>query len=196
MFYAKNSSKKHLIFETWEHFENGQKWPPSKRYSLSTILTLDQKLKMQKNILKTFLQHIAILLSKKGLQKTPNIGKMRPFWKLPKMANKQRLLQNPHFGSKIKNGKKHAKNVSTTHCSCSMQKTFLIFDPKWGFCKGYSVWLVAIFGNFQNAHIFQILGVFWSYFLHTTTGMCCRNVCSMFFCIFNFWAKVNILQRL
>ena len=40
------------------------------------------------------------------------------------MANKQRLepLQNRHFGSEIKNAKKHAKNVSTTHCSCSMQK--------------------------------------------------------------------------
>jgi len=32
-------------------------------------------------------------------------------------------LQNPHFGSKIKNAKRHAENVSTTHCSCSMQKT-------------------------------------------------------------------------
>ena len=30
---------------------------------------------------------------------------------------------NRHFGSKIKNALKHAKNVSTTHCSCSMQKT-------------------------------------------------------------------------
>jgi len=32
-------------------------------------------------------------------------------------------LQNPYFGSKIKNAKKHAKNVSTTHCSCSVEKT-------------------------------------------------------------------------
>ena len=31
-------------------------------------------------------------------------------------------MQNGHFGSKIKNAKKHAKNVSTRHCSCSMQK--------------------------------------------------------------------------
>ena len=37
----------------------------------------------------------------------------------------QRLwpLQNRHFGSKIKNAKKHAKNISTTRCSCSTQKT-------------------------------------------------------------------------
>ena len=73
---------------------------------------------------------------------------------------------------------------------------FLIFDPKWRFCKVYSLCLVAIFGNFQNALIFRILPVFWSRFLHTTTAMCCRNVFSMFLCIFNFWPKVTILQSL
>ena len=43
-------------------------------------------------------------------------------------------MQNPHFGWKIKNAKRHAKNVSTTHCSCSLQKSGpkkqLIFE-KW-----------------------------------------------------------------
>ena len=44
---------------------------------------------------------------------------------MPKMATKQRLytLQNCLYGSKIKNAYKHAKNVFTTHCSCSMQRT-------------------------------------------------------------------------
>ena len=76
-------------------------------------------------MLKTFLQHIAVVLCKKRLQKTVNIREMRAFRKLPKMATKQRLqtLQNRHFMSKIKYALKHAKNVSTTHCSCSMQKT-------------------------------------------------------------------------
>ena len=55
-----------------------------------------------------------------------------------------------------------------------------------GFCKGYSVWLVAIFGNFQNGLIFQMLAVFWRRFLHRTTAMCCRNLFSKFFLIFNF----------
>ena len=56
-------------------------------------------------MLKTFLQHIAVVLCKKRLEKTANIGKMRAFWKWPKMATKQRLqtLQNRHFASKIKN---------------------------------------------------------------------------------------------
>ena len=89
--YAKNGSKKQLIFEKWEHFENCQKWPPSKGYSLSKIVTLGQKLKMHKNMLKTFLQHIAVVLCKKRLQKTANIRKIRAFRKLPKMATKQRL---------------------------------------------------------------------------------------------------------
>ena len=73
---------------------------------------------------------------------------------------------------------------------------FLIFDPKWRFCKVYSVCLLAIFGNFQNALIFPILAVFWSFFLPGTTAMCCRNVFSMSLCIFNFWPKVTILQSL
>ena len=49
------------------------------------------------------------------------------------MATKQ-YRQNGHFGSKIQNAKKHAKNVSTRHCSCSMQKTAkkkpLIFEKR------------------------------------------------------------------
>ena len=82
----RQAKKKKLILEKWEHFENGQKWPPSKG-----LVTLAQKLKMHKNMLKTFLQHIAVVLCKKRLEKTANIGKMRAFWKWPKMATKQRL---------------------------------------------------------------------------------------------------------
>ena len=59
--------------------KNGQIWPISKGYSLCKIVTLGQKLKMQKNMLKTFLQHIAVVLCKKQLQKTPNIRNMRAF---------------------------------------------------------------------------------------------------------------------
>ena len=46
--YAKDGSKKQPIFEKGEHFENCQKWPPSKGYSLDKIVTLGQKLKWQK----------------------------------------------------------------------------------------------------------------------------------------------------
>ena len=91
LYEKKHSFKKQLIFEKWEHFKNCKKWPPSKGYRLCKIVTLGQKLKMHKNMLKTFLQHIAVVLCKKRLQKTANIRKMRAFWKLPKMATKQRL---------------------------------------------------------------------------------------------------------
>ena len=55
------------------------------------MVTLGQILKMQKNMLKTFLQDIAVVLCKKRLEKTANIREMRAFWKLAKMATKQKL---------------------------------------------------------------------------------------------------------
>ena len=42
----------------------------------------------------------------------------------------------------------------------------LIFDPKWGFCKGYSLCMMA---HFQNGLISRILIIFSSGFLHRTT---------------------------
>ena len=55
------------------------------------MVTLGQKLKMQKNMLKTFLQDIAVVYEKKRLQNTASIQKFRPFSKLAKMATKQSL---------------------------------------------------------------------------------------------------------
>ena len=66
------------------------KWPPRKGYSLWKILTLGEKLKVQKNMLKTFQEHFAVVVRKKRLQKTAKIRKIRAFWKLPKMATKER----------------------------------------------------------------------------------------------------------
>ena len=42
----------------------------------------------------------------------------------------------------------------------------LIFDPKWQFCKGYRLCMMA---DFRNGHISRILSVFSSVFLHRTT---------------------------
>ena len=42
----------------------------------------------------------------------------------------------------------------------------LIFDPKWGFCKAYSLCMMA---DFQNGLISGIFRVFWSGCLHITT---------------------------
>ena len=81
LLYAKNGSKKHLIFEKWEHFENSQNWPRGKGYRLCKIATLGQKLKMPKTCEKQFYNHIRVVVCKKRLQKTPNIRKLRAFWK-------------------------------------------------------------------------------------------------------------------
>ena len=91
LFYAKSGSKKLLIFEKWEHFESGQKWPQCKGYSPCKILTLGQKIKLPKTCEKRFYKHFEVVLCKKPLQKTANIRKMRAFWKWPKMATMQRL---------------------------------------------------------------------------------------------------------
>ena len=42
----------------------------------------------------------------------------------------------------------------------------LIFDPKSGFCMGYSLCMMA---DFQNGLISGVFSVFWSGFLHRKT---------------------------
>ena len=49
---------------------------------------------------------------------------------------------------------------------CDMFFGILIFDPKWGFCMGYNLCMMA---DFQNALISPIFGVFLSGFLHRLT---------------------------
>ena len=78
-FYAKKRLQKTANIGKREHFESAQKCELSKGYRVCKIVTLGQKLKMDKNMLKTFLQHIAVVLCKKRLQKTANIRKMRAF---------------------------------------------------------------------------------------------------------------------
>ena len=62
----------------------------------------------------------------------------------------------------------------------------LIFDPKLGFCMGYSLFMMA---DFQNGLIFRIFFVFWSGFLHSTTLNDCRMDFDMFFGILIFDPK-------
>ena len=78
---------------------------------------------------------------------------------------------------------------------------FLIFDPNWPFCKGYSLCMgysLCKMADFQTCLISWIFGVFSSGFLHNfwTTLIFCRMAFSHVFGIFNFWPKLTILQRL
>ena len=81
--------------------------------------------------------------------------------------------------------------VVVTFLACFF--AFLIFDPKWRFCKGYSLCLATIFGQLQSGLIFRILAFFSNRFSHITTAMCVRKVFSTFFSIFNFWPKEMFL---
>ena len=69
LFYAKNGSKKQVIFEKWEHFKNSQKWPQCKGYSPCKILSLGQKMKLPKTCEKRFYKQIGVFLRKKNSSK-------------------------------------------------------------------------------------------------------------------------------
>ena len=90
-FMQKTAPKKQLIFEKLDHFENWQKWPQCKGYSLCKMVSLAQKLKMPKTCDKRLYKHIRLVLCKKRLQKAANIWEMTLFWKLAKKATMQRL---------------------------------------------------------------------------------------------------------
>ena len=130
----KAARKKHLIFEKWEYFENGQKWPPSKGYRLCKIVTLGKNKKMYKNMLKMFLQHIGVVLCKKRLEKTANIRKMRVFWKWPKCPPSKgyRLSKIVTLGQKLKMHKNMLKtflqDIRVVLCNKNGSKNQLIFE--------------------------------------------------------------------
>ena len=142
LFCAKNRSKKHQIFTKLDHFKNR---PSYKGYSPCEILTLGQKLKLQKTCQNLFYKSFKVVLQKNPLEKTPNIREIRPFLK---SAILQRLqpMQNSHFGSKIKILKNMSKSILQIIYSCSVQKPLQkhqIFKKLDHFknrpsCKGYS----------------------------------------------------------
>ena len=107
LFCAKNRLRKHQIFEKSDDFENR---PSCKGYGVCKMVSLGQKLKFTKTCEKRFFNHIRVFLSKKALQKTPNIRGMRRFWK---SAIVQRLqpLQNGQFASKIEIHKNMRKTI-------------------------------------------------------------------------------------
>ena len=77
-----------------------------------------KNLKMPTPCEKPFYTNIRVVLCKKPLEKTPNIREMRRFLKpaiLQRLESMPRvyLLQNGHFGSKIKNAKIMQKNHSS-----------------------------------------------------------------------------------
>ena len=76
---------------------------------------------------------------------------------------------------------------------------FLICEENWLFCKAYSLYMGYSLGkvaDFKKRLISLIFGVLSSGFLRKTTLMWLKNRFSHVFSIFNFWAKLTILQSL
>ena len=103
----KKRSKKHQIFEKWDHFENR---PSCKGSSPCKILTLGQKLKFRKTCQNPFYKSFTVVLCKKLLQKTSSIREIRPFWKSAIMRRIE-PMQKLHFRSKIKIPKNISKSI-------------------------------------------------------------------------------------
>ena len=67
--YAKNASKKNLIFEKWKDNENGEKWPLCKGYSLCKMVSLGQKLKLPKICEKRLFKYNTVVVCKSASKK-------------------------------------------------------------------------------------------------------------------------------
>ena len=81
------------------------------------------------------------------------------------MADFQNAVISPIFCF-FWSGFLHRTTVNFCTMDFDMFFGILTFEPKWGFCMGYSLCMMA---DFQNAVISRIFGVFWSGFLHRTT---------------------------
>ena len=82
LFCAKNGSKKHQILKKCDNFEKRPSckgYSPCKGYSLCKIVSLGQKLQIPKPCEKPLYDNSRVVLRKKRLEKTPNIGEVRQF---------------------------------------------------------------------------------------------------------------------
>ena len=79
MFCAKNSSKRELIFEKWQLFENGQNWPLCKGYSPRKMVSLGPKLKFTKTCEKRLNNDTRVVVCRKRPKKIANIRKWQLF---------------------------------------------------------------------------------------------------------------------
>ena len=121
----KNRSKKQVIFEKWEHFENCQKWLQCKGYSPCKILSLDQKIKLPKTFENVSTSTLMLLYAKNGSKRQLIFEKLEHFENCQKWP--QRKGYSPCklviFLSKIKNAEKVRKIILRRRQSFCVQKT-------------------------------------------------------------------------
>ena len=121
LFCAKNSLKKHQIFEKGENFENR---PSCKGYSpckgLCKMVSFGQKLKMPKTCQKLFYKNIIVFLCKKTARKNIKYSRNEIILKIDHLAKaiahaKAIAFPNGQFGSKIQNVKNMPKTILQEH---------------------------------------------------------------------------------
>ena len=116
------------------------------------MVSFRQKIKLPERCGKRPYKHITVVLCKKWMQETANIGKMRRFWKLEKwpLCKGYSLCKMVSFRQKIKFpktcGKRPYKHITVVLCKKRVEETANI--PKmrrfwklenWQLCKGYSL---------------------------------------------------------
>ena len=129
IFYAKNGSKKQLMFEKWKHFENAQKWPQCKGYSPCKILSLGQKIKFPKTAKNPSPNTLDFFYARNGFKKQLVFEKWAQFkngqqWPQCKGYSPCKILS---LGQKIKFPKTYKKplykHFRVILCKKRLQKT-------------------------------------------------------------------------
>ena len=113
-FQAKNASKKQLIFEKCDHFENWQKWLLSKGYSIWKMVSLSQKIKFQKkNKGKHSRSTIKLFHAKNGFTKQLIFEKWDHFenWQKSLLCKGFSLWKMVSLVKKLKMQKKYRKRL-------------------------------------------------------------------------------------
>ena len=129
LLFAKNGSKKQLIFEKLEHFENSQNWPRGKGYRLCKIATLGRKLKMPKTSEKRFYNHIRVVVCKKRLKQHIILEKWEHFENSQNWPRGKgyRLCKIATLGQKLKMPKTSEKrfynHIRVVVCKKRLEKT-------------------------------------------------------------------------
>ena len=147
-----NRSKKHQIFDKWDHFENR---PLCKGYSPCKILTLGQKLKFQKTCQNPLYKSFRVVLCKKTAPKKAKYSRNKTILKIghhaKAIAQAKSLLWVKNY-----NSKKHVRIHSTNHlelfCAKNCFKKHQIFQKRdhvknGPSCKGYSPCKILTLGQ-------------------------------------------------
>ena len=151
---AKNRVKKHLIFEKWEHFHNGQNWPRRKGYSLCKMVCLGLKLKMPKRCEKRFSDNMRLVLWKKNTPKNTQFSKNESILKMAKVGRDAKALASSKMvclGQKLKMPKRCEKRFSDHMRLVLWKKT----SPKnTQYSKNESILILAKIGHDAKAIAF------------------------------------------